>query len=249
LAAASAYDLRVARTGKPLKDVVAEFDWMRELPASARDLVLSNAYETHYTHGDHVFRTGDPAHSWIGVAEGLLKVSLVHRTGKIVMFTAIPVGSWMGEGSVVRRGVFRFDVIAMRDSRVVYLPGATFRRLLDESIEFNHIIISHLNERLAQYIAMMEIDRMTDPVARCARAISTLYNPVLYPQMAALLELSQSELGEMIGMSRQSIAAACKTLQNEGLIAAEYGRLTIRNLSALASYQERDLPRGRQTSP
>ena len=233
------------KNGKPLKEVLAASDWMRELPDPARELVLSDAHETRYGQGDHVVRTGDPAHSWIGVAEGLLKVSLVHRTGKVVMFTDIPEGSWMGEGSLVRRGPFRFDVIAVRDSRVIFLPGATFRRLLNESIEFNHIIISHLNERLAQYIAMMEIDRMADPVARVARAISTLYNPVLYPQMTTLLELSQSELGEMIGMSRQSIGAACKTLQNEGLIAVEYGRLRIRNLIALASYQERDLPSGK----
>ena len=34
-------------------------------------------------------RTGEPAHAWSGVAEGLLKVASVQRSGKVVMFTGI----------------------------------------------------------------------------------------------------------------------------------------------------------------
>ncbi|MDR6860388.1 CRP-like cAMP-binding protein [Variovorax guangxiensis] len=140
----------------------------------------------------------------MGVAEGLLKISAVYRTGKVVMFTAIPAGSWVGEGSVIKRELRRYDVIVMRPRRAIFLPGSTFRWLMDTSPEFNHILIEHLNERLAQCIAMVEIDRLTDPVARVARAIGTLYNPVLYPELSPLLTMSHTELGELIGMSRQS---------------------------------------------
>jgi CRP/FNR family transcriptional regulator, cyclic AMP receptor protein len=128
----------------------------------------------------------------------------------------------------------------MRPSRVMFLPGSTFRWLLDTSLEFSHLIIARLNERLGQYISMVEIDRLSDPVARVARTMATLYNPVLYPHMGALLTLSQTELGELIGMSRQSIGAALKVLEAEGLVSTEYGGVVVLNLPSLIAYEERE---------
>lgn len=228
------------RPAPTLENLLSEVQWVQELPQSARKRVVAEAYEGSFRKDDVVARKGEVAASWIGVVEGLLKISAVYRTGKVVMFTGIPEGSWVGEGSVVKREVRRYDIICMRPSRVIFVPSSTFRWLLDTSIEFNHSIIRRLNERLAQFIGMVEIDRLTDPVARVARAIGTLYNPVLYPHMGDLLLLSQTELGELIGMSRQSISAALRQLQSEGLLSTEYGGVLVRRLPALVNYQERD---------
>lgn len=230
------------RPAQSLRNLLEETSWLRALPHAARERVLADAYEGFYGVGDIVAREGEPADSWIGVAEGLLKVSAVYRTGKVLMLTGIPEGSWVGEGSVIKRDLRRYDVIAMRPSRVIHVPGSTVRWLLDVSIEFNQVMVSRLNERLAQYIGMMQIDRLSDPVARVARAIATLYNPVLYPHQGSLLSLSQTELGELIGLSRQSINAALKRLDAEGLISTAYGGVVVKNLSALLGYQERDDP-------
>jgi CRP/FNR family cyclic AMP-dependent transcriptional regulator len=225
---------------KPLQEVLVETQWLQQLPANAQERVFADAYEETVEVGCVVARKGEPANSWIGVADGLLKISAVYRSGKVVMFTGIPEGSWIGEGSVAKRELRRYDIIAMRPTHVIHLPGSTFRWLLDTSLEFNHIIISKLNERLAQYIGMVEIDRLTDPIARVARAIGTLYNPVLYPHMSPMLALSQTELGELIGMSRQSISAALKQLAAQGLVSVEYGGVLVRKLPSLVAYQERD---------
>lgn len=230
----------MAGSTKPLRDVLQETHWLQELPAGAKERVCQDAYEASFRPGEAVVRKGDPAKAWLGVAEGLLKVSTVHRSGKVVMFSGLPEGSWAGEGTLFKRELFRYDIFAMRASRVIYLPSATFRWLLDSSVEFNHIIISRLNARLGNFMAMMEIDRLTDPVARVAQAIGTMYNPVLHPHMGPLLTLSQTELGELIGMSRQSISAALKKLEGEGLISIQYGGIVVRRLSSLINYQERD---------
>ena len=230
----------MTESAKPLREVLEDTHWLQTLSASAKERVCADVYDEFFDAGDALVRRGDPARAWLGVAEGLLKVSTVHRSGKVVMFTGIPEGSWIGEGAVIKREVVRYDICAMRRSRVIHLPGATFRWLLDTSIEFNHVVICRLNERLSQYIAMVEIDRLTDPVARVARAIGTMYNPVLHPHLGPVLSLSQTELGELIGMSRQSISAALKQLQGEGLVSTEYGGVMVKSLSSLINYQERD---------
>jgi CRP-like cAMP-binding protein len=213
---------------------------MHELPNDVRNRIHADAYMTTHQPEEIVVRKGDRVDSWLGVAEGLLKISAVYRTGKVVMFTGIPKGSWVGEGSVLKRELRRYDIVAMRPSRVIHLPGSTFRWLIDTSLDFNRVIVTRLNERLGQFISMMEIDRLTDPVARVARAIGTLYNPTLNPDLGPQLGLSQTELGELIGISRQSVAAALRQLQSEGLLRAVYGGITVLKLACLQTYQERN---------
>ena len=87
---------------------------------------------------------------------------------------------------------------------------------------------------------MVEIDRLSDPVARLARAIASLFNPVLYPQLDRLLPISQAELGELRGLSRQTTNYSIKRLEQEGLLSAEYGGVLVKDLIALGAYPERD---------
>lgn len=77
--------------------------------------------------------------------------------------------------------------------------------------------------------------------------IGTLYNPVLYPRMSPLLEISQTELGELTGVHRHSVASALKQLESDGLVSTRYGGAFVRNLSALVSYPERESATARKT--
>jgi CRP/FNR family cyclic AMP-dependent transcriptional regulator len=225
------------RSRKPLADILERCAWMQDLPTALRQRVIDEAFDTEHNEGDVVARQGDPVTSWIGVADGILKISGVYRSGRTVMFTGIPTGSWVGEGSVLKRELRKYDIVAMRPSRVIHVPRATLHWLLDNSFDFNRFMLSYLNERLGQYIGMVETDRLTDPAARLARSIASLFNPILYPQMGPLLAISQAELGELVGLSRQTTNAALKKLEKEGLVVAEYGGVLVKELAALRAYE------------
>lgn len=71
-----------------------------------------------------------------------------------------------------------------------------------------------------------------------------MYNPVLHPRMGSVLTLSQTEMGQLIGMSRQSISAALKQLESDWLVSTEYGGVMVRKLSSLMLIDDiGDLPR------
>ena len=61
-----------------------------------------------------------------------------------------------------------YDVVALRDSQVAYLPRTTFTWLLDNSISFNRFLVNQLNERLGQFIAAIEYERLLDTDAKVA---------------------------------------------------------------------------------
>jgi CRP-like cAMP-binding protein len=221
-----------------LTEFLFETTWFQSVHADARDRVLQDVYESAHLPSEVVARKGERAASWIGVVEGLLKVSDVHRNGKPIIFTSIPASGWIGEGTILKRELRRYDIVAVSRTRTAHLPSSTFKWLIDTCLDFNHVVMERLNERVSQFIGMMDIDRIDDPVARVARAIGTLYNPILSPNLAAELPLSQSELGEMIGVSRQTVSSALKRLQDEGLLSMRYGHVLILQVRALQNYAE-----------
>ena len=98
-----------------------------------------------------------------------------------ITFTGVPPGGWFGEGTVLKREAYRYNIQALRKSVVAGMPVDTFHWLLDRSIGFNRFVMNQLNERLAQFIAAREIDRMTHPDLRVARSLAALFHPRALP--------------------------------------------------------------------
>ena len=96
-------------------------------------------------------------------------------TGKTTSLTGISSGAWFGEGSLLKNEPRRYDVMALRETRVAFMNRATFHWLLDHSIPFNRFIIAQINERLGQFIGMIENERMLDTDARIARGLASVH--------------------------------------------------------------------------
>ena len=93
------------------------------------------------------------------------------------------------------------------------------------------------NERLGQFIALVEYDRMLDAPARLARTIAWLFDPVLYPNLGMHLEITQEELGLVSGISRQATNKSLKVLEDKGLLHVEHGGLTVLDLKRLSRFE------------
>ena len=126
--------------------------------------------------------------------------------------------------------------MALRATRLAFMPKATFEWLLGTDIAFNRFLLVQLNERLAQFIAMVETQRLLEPDARVARSIAALFNPVLYPAMASQVQISQEEIGYLSGVSRQRVNQALHVLESAGLLKVEYGGLSILDLEGLRRF-------------
>ena len=183
--------------------------------------------------GDYLCRVGRPVTFWFGVIEGLLKMSTDNAQGNTMTYAGLPPGGWFGEGTAIKREPYRYNVQALRKSVVAGVPIDTFHWLLDHSIGFNRFVMMQLNERLGQFIAAREIDRMNNPEVRVARSLAALFNPVLCPGVGQVLRITQQELAYLVGLSRQRVNEALTALQAQGTIAVEYGGLRVLDLPAL----------------
>jgi CRP/FNR family transcriptional regulator, cyclic AMP receptor protein len=223
------------RRRDPTADELAGIPWLRVLQPEERERAVAHIKVGDALPGDYVCRIGKPVTYWFGVVEGLLKMGTDDEEGHPVTFAGLPPGGWFGEGTVLKRESYRYNVQALRKSVVGGLPADTFHWLLDHSIGFNRFVMNQLNERLGQFIAAREIDRMNNPDLRVARSLAALFNPVLYPGVGQVLRITQQELAYLVGLSRQRVNEALSSLQEQGIIRVEYGGLRILDLQALRS--------------
>jgi CRP-like cAMP-binding protein len=109
--------------------------------------------------------------------------------------------------------------MALRDARIARMPAVTFMWLLDSSLPFTRFLLMQLNERLGQFIGMVENDRLLNPDTRVARALASMFNSHLYPGLEKLIQISQEELGFLSGASRQRAHQALHLLENKACCA------------------------------
>jgi CRP/FNR family transcriptional regulator, cyclic AMP receptor protein len=223
------------RRRSPTAEELAGIPWLKVLKPDERERAVAHLVAGDAQPGDHVCRVGRPVTYWFGVIEGLLKMSSENAQGQTMTFSGLPSGGWFGEGTALKREPYRYNIEALRKSVVGGLPIDTFHWLLDHSIGFNRFIMNQLNERLGQFIAAREIDRMNNPDLRVARNLAALFNPVLFPGVGEILRITQQELGYLVGLSRQRVNEALTVLEAQGTIRVEYGGLRILDLQALRS--------------
>ncbi len=223
------------RRRRPSLDELQGIPWLPLLKADEYERAVDELQVSVADPGDYVCRIGKPVTYWFGVIEGLLKMSADSAQGTTMTFTGVPPGGWFGEGTALKREPYRYNIQALRKSVVAGLPLDTFGWLLDHSIGFNRFVMNQLNERLGQFIAAREIDRMSNPDLRVARSLAALFNPVLYPGVGEILRITQQELAYLVGLSRQRVNESLSTLQAQAVIRIEYGGLRVLDLPGLRS--------------
>jgi len=207
--------------------------WLAHLLPDERDRIVPELRVSEAAPGDLVCRIGRPVTYWFGIIDGLLKMNTVTDDGRAITYSGLAAGGWFGEGTALKRESYRYNIQALRKSRVAGLPVDTFHWLLDHSIGFNRFVMNQLNERLGQFIVALEVGRAASPEQRVARNLAALVNPVLFPGVGEVLRITQQELAYLVGLSRQRVNEALAALQARGVLRIEYGGLRIVQAQAL----------------
>ncbi len=210
--------------------------WYANLSVEAKTRVLRDSFDRSYDAGTVACHRGDPADHWLAVMEGIVKVDTASREGRAITFAGVPAGSWFGEGVVLKDEPRPYSVVAIRHSRLAFVPKSTFLWLLERSHSFSRYVIDQLNARCGYYVGLVHNLRLHEASARVAFCLAELFNQQLYPATDKTLGFSQEEIGRLCGLSRQNTNRAIHELEDAGLVVAEYGSIQILDLDALRQF-------------
>ncbi|CUA94849.1 Crp/Fnr family transcriptional regulator [Thiomonas bhubaneswarensis] len=221
--------------------------WERLLPHEKSRVASEVGYQT-VPAGEMLQPLGEPALHWVGVMSGLAKFVVTTSSGKELVYSGVGAGGWFGEGTLMRRGVWRYQAQAVRTCELALIPRESFLWLLERNIAFNHYLLQQLNDRLELMTLQALDDQPGGAESSVARTLRHLFHPLAGANGGAL-RVTQSEIGQLCRLSRQRVNQAFKRLQADGALQLRYGGVEILDPERLRAWEFRAAhPRGASKS-
>ncbi len=200
--------------------------WWAALRAGEQRRVAAEMQFREIDVGQPLVTPGAPAEHWVGVVSGLARFTATTASGRSLAYSSVGSGGWFGEGTLMRRGIWRYQVHALRRCELALLPRDTFLWLHERSLPFGRYLLRQLNDRLELMTLQLLDDVPGGSDALVARTLRHLFHP-LNGACGGALQVTQQEIGQICGLSRQRVNLALQRLEADGVLRLRYGEVEI----------------------
>jgi len=200
------------------------------------DTLLHYARVKRYPAGHEIYAKGSPGQSLMAVSSGTVKMTSVSIEGKEIVFNIVHPGDIFGEIALLDGGERSADAVAMTDCELLVLNRRDFMPILERRADICLILLRILCQRLRQTSEQVEDVSFRGLQSRIAKALLHLAESARLSGVSASplgLRVSQRELGNIAGGSRESVNKHLQAWHKAGWIDLGKGTIVIRNLAAI----------------
>ncbi len=180
--------------------------------------------------GTAIFAKGDPGSSLFAILEGQVKVISFSAQGKYAVFNVLSSGDIFGEIALLDGGERTAEVVAITDCKLVVIERRDFLPLVHSSPDISQKLIEVLCARLRNTSRQVEEVMFLDLSAKLARTLLRLRENAGSSRIA----LTQSEIAQIIGASRESTNKQLRDWENLKWIRLERGEIELVDLASLS---------------
>jgi CRP-like cAMP-binding protein len=183
-----------------------------------------------------LFRKGDPGTHMVVVVRGRVKVCTHSEDGKELVLNLINPGEVVGEIALLDGADRTADAVTLVDSDLLILERRDFIPFLQRHPDACMRLFAVLCERVRRTSELLEEALFLEGSSRLAKRLVHLAEVFGKPVSGGVridIPLSQQQLGNMVGMSRESMNKQLKQWRQDDLIRIEDGRYVLANLDAL----------------
>ena len=219
------------------KSVIARDSLFRGLAVATQERIAALATRRVYAEGAVIFMRGDPGDSLCGVVSGRVRISVSRPDGKEVFLNIMTPGETFGEIALLDGEPRTATATAMVRSELLIIPREQFLRLLGNEPQLASHLIRLLCQRVRWTAQLMEDSALLTVPARLAKRLLSL--ALLHGRQTAVgtkLSISQEELAQYLGLSRQIVNQHLQGWKAKGWIVASRGNVTIADWPALERF-------------
>ena len=195
----------------------------RDLPPAVIEHLGSYMKTRRVARGTTIFAKGDPGSGLMGVLAGAVKVSVASADGKDIVLNVFREGDIFGEIALLDGRPRTADATAMSDCELIVIERRDFVPFLssqpDVMLKFIEILCSRLRRTSEQ---VQDITFLNLPT-RLAKTLLQLTGGVQGSAMPSKASITQREISQMIGMSRESTNKQLRAWAKRGWIRLERG--------------------------
>jgi CRP/FNR family cyclic AMP-dependent transcriptional regulator len=182
--------------------------------------------------GTVLFRKDDPGDGLYGVLAGRVVVTVESAEGKELILNMFGPGEFFGEIALLDGKGRTATAIAREPSELLFLGRSSFLPFLRERHEATVRIIALLCERLRRTTNLVEDSAFLSVSTRLAKQVSVLAG-LRNKGADATIRMSQEELAQTLGVSREIVSRQLSVWREAGLIELGRGRIVVRDPNAL----------------
>lgn len=199
--------------------------------ADLSQLLESVATEVDLEQGDVLFEQGDPGDALYAIMSGVLEFSILSREGRKLSLDVMRAGALFGEIALFDPGTRTATVTALQPSKLRRVKNADVLKAIREKPGLGIDMIQLAGERMRWMSSQLNEQVFLPMPARLARKI--LYLTVDGSDHLALLSLSQAELAEFVGATREAVSKTLSLWRRAGVIDASRGGVRVIDRNAL----------------
>jgi CRP/FNR family cyclic AMP-dependent transcriptional regulator len=225
------------QTGSRLS-VLRDHPFFCDLGSGALDQLCRYANTRKFKRGATVFAKGDPGISLFAVAAGAVKMSISSVEGRSAILNLIGKGEIFGEIALLDGGPRTTDAIAHTSCELVVIDRRDFLPFLRGQPELAMKFIELLCGRLRWTSEQIEHVILQDLPGRLANVLIGLADRRQPAAVGGPIVITQQEIGEMVGMTRESINKQLRAWASSHWVRLEHGAILILDAKALAAVAE-----------
>jgi CRP-like cAMP-binding protein len=223
------------------REVMAAVPWFFHCKPATLDRFVAQGRIRAFSLDEAICRQGEKVQAMIVILSGTVEISSVAPSGKRHVLTHLRSGGLFNLVPLLDDGPAIYDSRAHQPTSTLLVPGTVVLAALDEEPALARDLMHLLSFRTRKLSGYISDEALMPLPTRCARLFLSLieYHGVRQGDGFLIdLKLSQEELAEMLGRTRQSVNQEIRTLEEAGIIETAYSRFVVRDVEALKALAE-----------
>jgi CRP/FNR family transcriptional regulator, cyclic AMP receptor protein len=191
-----------------------------------------------YESGQVIFREGDEGDTCFVIRSGAVKITREHG-GRTIALAELRAGSTFGELSMFGGEVRSATAQTLEPTQAVALLAGDIRRLLAGNPEIALKMLETMANRVRatnQRLANQSFQTVAGRVAGVLMQLVNARQSEGAGERDVLVETTQADIAQLAGASRESASRFLATLERQGLVTTQRGKVVVHDPGALRNY-------------
>jgi CRP-like cAMP-binding protein len=203
------------------------------LSPDVRATLAAAMTERDYACGDAIFSQSDPGTTLFAVLTGQVRILFAAADGREHVLRSVGPGEIFGEVGMLDGKPRSAGAIAATRCRLLALERGRLLALMASHPEVALDLMTTLCERVRTASAQIEGLVFYPLSKRLACALLAMLPARPAARRPVFIDVTQSELGRLTGVTRESVNKKLRAWQEDGLVSLSPGRVTLLNCAAL----------------
>ena len=218
--------------------VLRKHPFFADLEPEAFDQLCRYAKHSALKRGSSLFAKGDPGNSLYAVISGTVKMSISSPDGRNAILNIIGPGEIFGEMALLYGRTRSADAIANSNCELFVIDRREFIPFVKSQPTLAMKLIELLCERLRRTSDQVEQIILQNLPGRLASALLRLTEKHKLAPQGRTIAITQQEIGEMVGMTRESINKQLRAWATRDWVRLEHGAIVVLNAEMLRELAE-----------